>query len=281
MENRIQSRFSFGGNILSLYITAGFPRLSDTVTLIELAQQAGVDMIEIGVPFSDPVADGVTIQTSCLQAIRNGMTLEYLLRELEDIRKVISIPLVLMGYLNPIVQYGVRRFVEQIARIGIDGFIIPDLPVEEYQTGFRPMCEHLGILPNFLITPRTTCDRLIAIDRLNGGFLYLVSSEGVTGGAPVWGPLIEFRRLPGYRNLQTPILLGFGIGDRHAYQKALTIGQGAIIGSAFLRAIAAVPPALDNSAGSDRILLSDMVHGFVSSLRPPSEAALERRKQAV
>ena len=271
MTNRIRVCCNKPGGVLSLYLTAGFPRLHDTVTLCELAQEAGVDMLEIGMPFSDPIADGATIQASSQQAISNGMTIEKLFYDLANVRERVSVPLILMGYLNPVLQFGMTNFLECAASVGIDGVILPDLPIEEYENSYREAFMQHGITPIFLITARTPKDRILAFDRASDGFLYLVSSDGVTGGylAPLGPPIRDFKAQLSSLELNNPIMVGFGITDRISYEMALSVGKGAIIGSAFIRSIAMAAVSAQDPTRSDRNLLSDMVLGFVGSIREP------------
>lgn len=239
MENRIQILFRKKvKNILSVYFTAGYPELNDTVEIIKELEGNGVDLIEIGIPFSDPVADGPVIQHSSEAALKNGMTLDVLFNQLENIRAHVSIPLIMMGYFNPVMQYGVENFCRRCQYIGIDGTIIPDLPLDIYENDFKELFEKHGLLNIFLITPQTTELRIRKIDILSSGFIYMVSSSSTTG---IKNNIIDsqssyFERIRGM-NLNSKLLTGFGISDRSSYKKACLYTNGAIVGSAFIKAL--------------------------------------------
>lgn len=239
MHNRINELFSRKSHqILSVYFTAGYPRLEDTVPVIELLEQNGADMVEIGIPFSDPTADGPVIQKSSDTALKNGMSLEVLFRQLEKIRERVSIPLLLMGYINPVLQYGVERFCRQCRETGIDGVILPDLPPAEYQDHFRPFFEENNLHNIFLITPQTSETRLREIDTLGSGFLYMVSSAATTGaGKKAKDFSVDYFSRIDHMGLQNPRLIGFGISDKPTFEKACQYAPGAIIGSAFVKAL--------------------------------------------
>ena len=185
--NRIQAKLQEDKKLLSIYFTAGYPNLNDTVTTIENLEKNGVDMIEIGLPFSDPLADGPTIQASSTQALHNGMTSTVLFDQLKDIRKSVSIPLILMGYFNPMLQYGVEAFCKKCQEVGIDGLIIPDLPVEVYHEEYKAIFERYGLLNVFLITPQTSETRIRYMDSISDGFIYMVSSASTTGSQSGFG----------------------------------------------------------------------------------------------
>ena len=185
--NRITQAFEQDKKLLSIYFTAGFPQLNDTVPVLEQLQASGVDMIEIGLPFSDPIADGPTIQDSSTRALNNGMTTDLLFNQLKDIRKTIHIPLVLMGYFNPMMQYGIEKFCQRCQEVGIDGLIIPDLPVNVYHERYQKTFESYGLLNMFLITPQTPDNRIRFIDKVSEGFIYMVSSASVTGAKNTFG----------------------------------------------------------------------------------------------
>ena len=238
--NRIPTRLQQDKKLLSIYFTAGFPEIDDTAQILRALQENDVDMIEIGLPFSDPLADGPTIQASSQTALKNGMTTEKLFGQLEKIRDDISIPLLIMGYFNPILQYGVEAFCKKCKEAGIDGLIIPDLPVEEYLSQYRETFRANGLLPVFLITPQTTDERIRLIDSVSEGFIYLVSSAGVTGGTFGFGDEQRnyFRRIS-EMNLRTPQIVGFGIKDAETYRTATRHTSGAIIGSAFIKQLQA------------------------------------------
>ncbi len=223
---------------LAVYFSAGHPNLDDTATIIETLDNAGADIVEIGVPFSDPVADGPVIQQSSLQALKNGMSLKKLFSQLEGIRKKTDIPLVLMGYLNPVLQYGIETFCEQCNEIGIDGVILPDLPPELFNQKYKNVFDRYGVANILLVTPQTSNERIKQLDEWSSGFLYIVSSSSTTGtksGLEKY-QLEYFNRLEKL-NLETPRLIGFGISDRKSFNEACNYGNGAIIGSAFIKAL--------------------------------------------
>lgn len=236
--NRINKALSGSEKLLSIYFTAGYPKLEDTVPVLESLQQSGVDMVEIGLPFSDPLADGPTIQESSTQALKNGMTTEKLFEQLDGIRERIHIPLIIMGYFNPIMQYGVEAFCKRCHDIGIDGFIIPDLPLEEYEEHYKELFESYGLSMIFLITPQTSGARIRKIDALSNSFIYMVSSASTTGAKLGFGVenMAYFKRIHEMQ-LKTPQIVGFGISNRDTYQQASMYSKGAIIGSAFIKAI--------------------------------------------
>ncbi|MDT0541036.1 tryptophan synthase subunit alpha [Croceitalea sp. P059] len=234
--NRINQKMLEDKKLLSIYFTAGYPALNDTVQIIEDLEKNGVDMIEIGLPFSDPLADGPTIQDSSTAALKNGMTTETLFEQLKDIRKTISIPLIVMGYFNPMLQYGVEAFCEKCNQIGIDGIIMPDLPLDVYESEYKAIFEKNGLLNIFLITPQTSETRIRQIDEASNGFIYMVSSASVTGSKSGFGNEQEdyFKRI-GTMNLANPQIVGFGIKDAETFEQATKSAKGAIIGSAFIK----------------------------------------------
>ena len=234
--NRINQKLQENKKILSIYFTAGYPSLNDTVTIIENLEKSGVDMIEIGLPFSDPLADGPTIQESSTQALKNGMTSELLFNQLKDIRKTVTIPLIIMGYFNPILQYGVENFCKKCQDIGIDGFIIPDLPVDVYHLEYKTIFESYGLINIFLITPQTPDKRIKYIDSVSDGFIYMVSSASTTGAKSGFGDeqTNYFKRISDM-NLKNPQVIGFGISNEETFNQATTHSKGAIIGSAFIK----------------------------------------------
>ncbi len=240
MENRITSLFNRKDkNIISIYFTAGYPNLLDTVTIISELEKNGADLIEIGIPFSDPVADGLVIQQSSEIALRNGMTIHLLFEQLKEIRKSVSIPLILMGYLNPVMQYGIEDFCKKCRETGIDGTIIPDLPLEVYEEEYKAIFERNSLSNIFLITPQTPEERIRKIDRLSTGFIYMVSSSSTTGvkGGVDDEQISYFERISGM-NLNSKRLIGFGISDKGSFERASNYANGAIIGSAFIKALA-------------------------------------------
>ena len=234
--NRIDQKFRENKKLLSIYFSAGFPNLEDTVPILKNLQTAGVDMVEIGLPFSDPLADGPTIQASSTQALRNGMTTEKLFTQLEGIRKHIEIPLVLMGYFNPMMQYGIEKFCSRCETIGIDGIIIPDLPVDVYHENYKALFDKHGLYNMFLITPQTSEARIKYIDKVSNGFIYMVSSASVTGAKSTFGNTqTEYFKRIATLKLKTPTVIGFGISNQETYKIACDQSRGAIIGSAFIQ----------------------------------------------
>ena len=234
--NRINKTLNQDKKLLSIYFTAGFPQLEDTVPILEQLQEAGVDMIELGLPFSDPLADGPTIQESSTQALRNGMTTDKLFTQLEGIRDHIHVPLIVMGYFNPMMQYGVERFCKRCQEVGIDGLIIPDLPADVYHEQYQSLFQQYGLLNMFLITPQTPDERILYIDQISEGFIYMVSSAATTGAQGSFGDTQQhyFQRIADMK-LQSKLLVGFGISNAETYQAAVAHSQGAIIGSAFIK----------------------------------------------
>lgn len=234
--NRIQSVLEQDKKLLSIYFTAGFPNLNDTVSILKQLESSGVDMIELGLPFSDPLADGPTIQESSTQALRNGMTTDKLFEQLKDVRKQVSVPLIVMGYFNPMMQYGVERFCQRCQEVGIDGLIVPDLPVDVYHEKYQTLFQQYGLLNMFLITPQTPDERIRFIDEVSDGFIYMVSSAATTGAQSSFGDAQAdyFKRI-GNMNLNAKLLVGFGISNAETYEAATAHSKGAIIGSAFIK----------------------------------------------
>lgn len=240
MSNRIKSKLQEDKKLLSIYFTAGYPSLNDTVQIIQDLEKNGVDMIEIGLPFSDPLADGPTIQESSTHALKKGMTTELLFDQLKDIRKSVSIPLIIMGYFNPMLQYGVEAFCKKCHEIGIDGLIMPDLPLDVYQSDYEVIFKKYGLLNIFLITPQTSDQRIHQIDKASDGFIYMVSSASVTGSKSGFGQEQEnyFERVAAM-NLKNTQIVGFGIKDAETFKQATKTAKGAIIGSAFIKHLTA------------------------------------------
>lgn len=236
--NRIQQKLQENKKLLSIYFTAGYPSLNDTTTIIQDLEKNGVDMIEIGLPFSDPLADGPTIQASSTQALKNGMTTEILFNQLKDIRKLVQLPLIIMGYFNPILQYGVEGFCKKCKELGIDGLIIPDLPVDVYNEQYKSIFENYGLINVFLITPQTSTERIKFIDSISNGFIYMVSSSSVTGSQSGFGDNQKhyFKRISDM-DLTNPQIVGFGINNNATFNEATLYAKGAIIGSAFIKYI--------------------------------------------
>ncbi|MEW7292559.1 tryptophan synthase subunit alpha [Aquimarina sp. 2304DJ70-9] len=253
MKNRINTALEQNKKLLSIYFTAGYPSLNDTVKVIQDLEKSGVDMIEIGLPFSDPLADGPTIQESSTVALKNGMTTKILFEQLKDIRQSVTIPLIIMGYFNPMMQYGIEAFCAKCQEIGIDGLIIPDLPVAEYHEHYQETFEKYGLINVFLITPQTSDERIRFIDSVSNGFIYMVSSASVTGSTSGFGNTQEayFDRIANM-NLKAPQIVGFGISNNETFTQATKTTKGAIIGSAFIKYI--------TNNGVDRIV--DFVRGI-------------------
>ncbi len=221
--------------VLSVFFTAGFPHLEDTVTIASALQEAGVDLIEIGIPFSDPVADGPVIQDSNTVAIHNGMTLRKLLEQIKKIRETVTMPILLMGYLNPVMQYGVDTFCRDFSAAGADGVILPDLPMDVYQNEYGGVFKKYGLKNVFLISPTTSTERIRVIDEATDGFIYAVSSSSTTGAQHSFSSEQEayFTRLKQLA-LKNPFLIGFGVSSRESFLNVCEYGAGAIVGSAFI-----------------------------------------------
>ncbi len=242
--NRIHTALFQDKKILSIYFSAGFPNLNDTKDLIENLAGNGVDMIEIGLPFSDPLADGPIIQASSTEALKNGMTSTLLFEQLKDIRKTVSIPLIIMGYSNPMLQFGMEKFLIKCRETGIDGLIIPDLPLEIYLSDYKQLFESYGVAMIFLITTHTSENRIRLIDKHSNSFIYMVSSTGVTGSRDSFdeNQMAYFKRIAAM-NLKNPQIIGFGISNNTTFQQATTHQKGAIIGSSFIQYITNNPIA--------------------------------------
>ena len=235
--NRLNELFSRKKEpILSIYFTAGYPQLSSTLDIAEALEKAGADFLEIGFPYSDPLADGPVIQLSSQKALENGMTVELLFQHLKDLRKRVTIPVLLMGYFNPVLQYGVERFCAACADAGIDGVIVPDLPMYEYEGRYKDCFESHGISNIFLITPQTSDERIRRIDELSNGFIYLLSSSSTTGKNLALDEKADkyFSRIQ-QMNLKNPTMIGFGISNNDSFNKAAQYTRGAIVGSAFVK----------------------------------------------
>ena len=223
--------------VLNVYFTAGYPTLNSTIEIMQGIQDGGADLIEIGMPYSDPLADGPVIQDSSLVALQNGMTIDFLFSQLKDFRKTISIPVVLMGYMNPVLQYGFEQFCQKAAEVGIDGFILPDLPVHEFEHHYSKILSKYGLDFVFLVTPETSETRVRKLDQLSSGFLYAVSSSSTTGNEKDFSQVTEYlNRLKTY-DLKNPFLVGFGIKDKSTFEIVKPHANGAIIGSAIIKAL--------------------------------------------
>jgi len=255
--NRIDELFlEKKSNILSVYFTAGHPGLKDTVTIIKELEKNGVDMIEIGMPFSDPMADGIVIQQSSQVALKNGMSLKLLFKQLADIRNEVKIPLLLMGYLNPVLQYGIKEFCKKSSETGIDGIILPDLPVYEYLEEYKENFISNNLHNIFLVSPETSEKRLRLLDAESSGFIYMVSSSSTTGAKQnIQNSQLEYFNRIKNMNLKNPTVIGFGISNHETFSKACEYANGAIIGSAFVK-------ALEN----DELSLEDRISGFIKGV---------------
>ncbi|TKC06271.1 tryptophan synthase subunit alpha [Pedobacter frigoris] len=236
--SRITELFEAKKNILSIYYTAGYPNLGDTVSIAEELERSGADLLEIGFPYSDPVADGPIIQASSKDALDNGMDLKLLFEQLKDLRKTVSIPVLLMGYVNPMLQFGVENFCAACAEVGVDGCIVPDLPMIEYEELYEPIFTKHGLSNIFLITPQTSPQRIQKIDGLSNGFIYLLSSSATTGQNLEVSDTTEayFSRIAALK-LNNPTMIGFGISSKETFDKACQYANGAIIGSAFVKSL--------------------------------------------
>lgn len=254
--DRIANVFNQDKKILSIYFTAGYPNLGDTTQILEHLQSAGVDLVEIGLPFSDPLADGPTIQDSSTMALKSGMTTEILFDQLKDIRQKITIPLIIMGYFNPMMQYGIENFCKKCAEIGIDGLIIPDLPVDVYHREYQAIFEKHNLKNIFLITPQTSDQRIRYIDQVSKGFIYMVSSASTTGAQNSFGETQQkyFKRI-NEMQLKNPQLIGFGISNKETFDKSTQYTKGAIIGSAFVKSITGTKD------------LSESISAFIKGIR--------------
>ena len=242
---------------MSIFFTAGFPKIDDTQVILESLEKSGVDLVEIGMPYSDPVADGETIQMSNKVALDNGMTLNVLFEQLAEIRKTVSIPLILMGYLNPVEQFGVERFCRKAVEVGIDGLILPDLPIELYVEQYKPLFDKYNLSNILLITPQTSEERIRMIDDNTDGFIYMVSDNSITGKT---ADSVSDKRLAYFNriqnmNLKNPTVMGFGIYDKATFQTACEFSRGAIIGSALMRLL------------KESENLESDISGFVQGLR--------------
>lgn len=248
--------------ILNIYFTAGYPRLDSTVPIIRHLARAGADLVEVGMPYSDPMADGETIQQSSMQALENGMRLTLLFEQITEARRHTEVPLVLMGYYNQVMQYGPDRFVAAAAAAGVDGLILPDLPAFEFARDFRRLVEGAGLQVSFLVTPQTSDARIREIAGAGEGFIYVVSSSSITGGSAAISDRqrVYFDRIAGL-DIPNPKLIGFGISDAASFRDACSYFNGAIIGSAFIRHLA---------GQGDRV--GEATEAFVRGILLPAEA---------
>lgn len=255
--NRIKKVFTEKrSGILSVFYTAGYPNLNNTKDIGLYLQEAGADIIEIGIPFSDPIADGPVIQESNKIALENGMTLKILLQQVKELREKVKLPIILMGYINPILQYGMEDFCRDAADAGVDGMILPDMPMDEYQREYKSTFDKYGLSNTFLMSPTTSEKRIRQIDDATDGFIYAVSASSTTGAKKGFDPEQEnyFKRLQSL-HLKNPFLIGFGISDYQTFSKASEYGAGAIVGSAFIT-------MLKNSKNPENDILK-----FVQNLR--------------
>tara|TARA_Y100000780_G_C13619459_1_gene391939 strand:+ start:146 stop:916 length:771 start_codon:yes stop_codon:yes gene_type:complete len=253
--NRINKLFQKKNKkILSIYFTAGYPKINDTVDIIKALDKNGVDMIEVGIPFSDPIADGPIIQNSSTIAITNGMSLSLLFDQLKNIRSTTQIPIILMGYINPIIQFGYDKFVDKLIECGIDGVILPDLPLLEYKKELKPFFDKNNISFVSLISPNTSIERVKKIDQISDGFLYVVSSSSITGKNNLFD-LNQIKYFNSLNNilLKNPKIIGFGISDKKSFDIACNYSNGAIIGTKFINSL-------------DALNLNKSIEKFVNSI---------------
>lgn len=260
--SRIAALFSqtkpAGKKVLNVYCTAGYPALTSTLEVMEALQDNGADLIELGMPYSDPLADGATIQKSGAVALENGMTIATLFEQLKDFREKITVPVVLMGYMNPVLQYGFEAFCKSAAAVGIDGVILPDLPPLEFEQHYGALIKKYGLDFIFLVTPETSKDRIQWLDSLSTGFLYAVSSSSTTGHDKDFRQVADYlSRLQSYQ-LQNPVLVGFGIKDKASFDATTAYCDGAIIGSAYIK-------ALGNSY--DKSAIAQATRAFLQTVR--------------
>jgi len=255
MANKIQALFdNKKKDILNIYFTAGYPKLDDTQKIIKELEKANVDILEIGIPYSDPLADGTTIQESSKVALENGISLELVIEQLRESRKTTDIPIIIMGYYNQFLQYGMENLIGQLSDISIDGMIIPDLPMDYYEKQYKALFEKHNMSICFLVTPQTSAIRIKQADTMSTGFLYVVSQSSITGGQNSISEDQEnyFEKLKSM-HLSTPTLIGFGIYNNYTFEKACEYANGAIIGSAFIRML------------RDKGI--DAIPGFINSIR--------------
>ncbi|MFN5641492.1 MAG: tryptophan synthase subunit alpha [Sphingobacteriales bacterium] len=223
--------------ILNVYCTAGFPELNSTLTIMQSLQENGVDLIELGMPYSDPLADGEVIQKSSSRALQNGMKMKVLFEQLTNMRETVSVPVILMGYMNPVLQYGFDRFCADAAACGVDGLILPDLPEYEFENEYEDIIKKYGLDFIFLITPETSADRIQKLDELSSGFLYAVSSSSTTGSNTNMSDVSGYLKQLNSFSLKNPVLVGFGIKDKQTFDGACAYANGAIIGTAYIKAL--------------------------------------------
>lgn len=244
-------------NILNVYFTAGFPELDSTLSVMKSLQEAGADMIELGMPYSDPLADGPVIQASSTKALANGMSIRVLFEQLNEFRNTIHLPVLLMGYMNPILQYGFENFCKHAMEVGIDGLILPDLPIFEFEKEYGTIIRKYNLDFIFLVTPETTDTRLVRLDHLSTGFLYAVSSSSTTGKKTILTEQEHYFNKLRTMQLKNPVLIGFGIRDKFGFTQACSYASGAIIGTEFIR-------ILENSNQKN---IGSRIHDFICSLK--------------
>ena len=236
--NRIADLFKEKpNNILNVYCTAGYPTLDSTLTVMKALQDNGADLIELGMPYSDPLADGPVIQASGSKALENGMSISVLLKQLHGFRHQVHVPVILMGYMNPVLQYGFEKFCQHVADVAIDGLILPDLPEYEFETEYGPIMQRYGLNFIFLVTPETSEERIKKLDSLSTGFLYAVSSSSTTGSDKNMTDVTAYLKKLKALKLKNPVLVGFGIKDKQSFQSACEQANGAIIGTAYIKAL--------------------------------------------
>jgi tryptophan synthase alpha chain len=242
-------------NVLNVYCTAGYPHLNSTIEVMKALQDNGADLIELGMPYSDPLADGPVIQHSSTIALSNGMTIETLFAQLKDARKEINVPIILMGYMNPVLQYGFERFCKEAAAVGVDGLILPDLPEYEFETEYGDVIKKYGLDFIFLVTPETSDDRIKRLDSLSTGFLYAVSSSSTTGSNKNMTDVNAYLQKLKKMQLTNPVLVGFGIKDKQTFDTACAHANGAIIGTAYIKAL----EASNDVVGTTKVFLRAIV----------------------
>jgi tryptophan synthase alpha chain len=258
LMNRIEKMFeNKKQNILSVYFTAGFPSLNDTVSIMKSLQDAGADMIELGMPYSDPLADGPVIQASSTIALANGMTIRRLFDQIKNFRNEIKLPVLLMGYMNPILQYGFENFCREAENAGVDGLILPDLPLYEFEKEFGSIIKKYNLDFVFLVTPETEESRVRKLDQNSNGFLYAVSSSSTTGKNAALDEQEKYFRKLSSMKLKNPVLIGFGIRDKSGFTKACSYANGAIVGTAFIK-------ILENASGTE---IPGRIKDFINSLK--------------
>jgi tryptophan synthase alpha chain len=242
--SRIQTLFAKKNTgVLNVYCTAGYPALNSTIPIMQALQESGADLIELGMPYSDPLADGPVIQASSTQSLANGMTINLLFDQLKNFRSAnhqqqsIEVPVILMGYMNPVLQYGFEKFCADAAAVGIDGLILPDLPPYEFEHEYGAIIKKYGLDFIFLVTPETSAERIRQLDQLSSGFLYAVSSSATTGQDKNFDLVEKYLQQLQSMHLKNPVLVGFGIKDKATFQSACKFANGAIIGSAYIQAL--------------------------------------------